>query len=1020
MSQYHLQGANIHGGDFRTINFYQNQGNGIQALIQAVSHGAMHDSDDRDPPELHPGTREKAIKDIVSWIEGSHASSTVLWVNGRAGVGKSALMQMIAELEGIYFGGSFFFRRSEPGCNTRKHLFTTLAYQLTVKVPGMREYVDRAMIDDAFLPMKPGAVQLKRLIVEPIRLLQIAHPIIIIIDGLDECDGIDSQRKILTVIGKVATDPNAVVRFIIASRPEHQICEMFNEEPLFSKTRRLVLDEEYDSLGDIKRYLQEKFEEIYSRNRDFMPGVRSPWPSENDLQTLVWRASGQFIYAATVIRFIGSCTDLHTPEERLKIILHPSPFQASAFSELDRLYTQILSSDPLDTKVLVHILEVVLALEAACNTVGDSKVNSIAVIAAITGYGEAKVLSVLRALQSVMKIQTLPIFDDADDVEPNGTNVHLVKHCHQSFHDFLTDKSRSGSYFIDEANFRIQILCWILELATTSIKELRICESFSSLSIPIKDPNMWHQFGVIFCQASLRRSENCSKFKEAIYPVLNNLKAIIFNVHPLQLSQSVLSVFIHILEFLCTALLSVIQRAWYFNLETDPRLEVRQFLVDTRNLIDECYRRSLASSVVGPSSLLMHLALDLQSYNRSLREIGDICNIQDRQLLRRAIEENHLIHIHYKHDNPSGHVFKLVRVYSTSSWLQFFFLDANRCRTFYSASWIIDKCQQAINITEIVASHDKGSIMKFFTPSDLNPIAHATHLLESVRNGSDRNEFLGFLGYLSEICWLGSPSEIPMTLGIRIVKWAYTALESSSLEPGDIRDAVHKVLIETLRRGILPDLDQHISRSNNLGLFKVPICIKCVEGSSFLYGGHWGRWSTEWTVLSRTLHLCTDQDFFHALCTRLAESCLLELLDQIYSTYGPPGDYDQECQHICELGDNTLHTEGYDYETYPFDSFSFSSLCKSSYPDRSHWSIAFTHASRSSKCILFGLHCLHKFSDWPDHRMAVEYIVWEMVDWLKTQTVDPRPQDVVISWIENANKKIDRAFRTGRGARSRR
>ena len=69
----------------------------------------MHNSAERDPPpRCHPGTREKATEDIVHWIEEPNPSSAVLWVSGRAGVGKTALMQKIAELDGIYFGGCFF------------------------------------------------------------------------------------------------------------------------------------------------------------------------------------------------------------------------------------------------------------------------------------------------------------------------------------------------------------------------------------------------------------------------------------------------------------------------------------------------------------------------------------------------------------------------------------------------------------------------------------------------------------------------------------------------------------------------------------------------------------------------------------------------------------------------------------------------------------------------------------------------------------------------------------------------
>jgi hypothetical protein len=69
----------------------------------------------------------------------------------------------------------------------------------------------------------------------------------------------------------------------------------------------------------------------------------------------------------------------------------------------------------------------------------------------ITGFGEAKLHVVLRALQSVTEIRNHPVFDDADDDEPNGTNIQLVKLSHRSFHDFLTDRARSGPYFIDKS-----------------------------------------------------------------------------------------------------------------------------------------------------------------------------------------------------------------------------------------------------------------------------------------------------------------------------------------------------------------------------------------------------------------------------------------------------------------------------------------------------------------------------------------------------------------------------------------
>jgi hypothetical protein len=96
-------------------------------------------------------------------------------------------------------------------------------------------------------------------------------------------------------------------------------------------------------------------------------------------------------------------------------------------------------------------------------------------IAMITGFGEVNVLLVFRALQSITEVWTEPVFDDAGDNEPNGTNIRHVKLSHRSFHDFLTDKARSGPYFSDEELFGGRVLCRILELATISIKELRRC-----------------------------------------------------------------------------------------------------------------------------------------------------------------------------------------------------------------------------------------------------------------------------------------------------------------------------------------------------------------------------------------------------------------------------------------------------------------------------------------------------------------------------------------------------------------
>jgi len=100
-------------------------------------------------------------------------------------------------------------------------------------------------------------------------------------------------------------------------------------------------------------------------------------------------------------------------------------------------------------------------------------VSSPAMIATVTGFGETKVHLVLRALRSVIEIQTEPVFDDVNDNESNGTNIRRVKLSHRSFHDFLTDRERSGPYFTDGALFHGRVVCRILELTAISIKGVK-------------------------------------------------------------------------------------------------------------------------------------------------------------------------------------------------------------------------------------------------------------------------------------------------------------------------------------------------------------------------------------------------------------------------------------------------------------------------------------------------------------------------------------------------------------------
>lgn len=122
----------------------------------------------------------------------------------------------------------FFFDRGVAGCNNIDQLFSTLAYQLAINIPSMREHIERALMEDPALPLRSAATQLQKLIINPFKLLPTPRSsLILIIDGLDECEGEESQDAFLALISRVLEDPAVTIRFIVfglQGREYERIC----------------------------------------------------------------------------------------------------------------------------------------------------------------------------------------------------------------------------------------------------------------------------------------------------------------------------------------------------------------------------------------------------------------------------------------------------------------------------------------------------------------------------------------------------------------------------------------------------------------------------------------------------------------------------------------------------------------------------------------------------------------------------------------------------------------------------
>lgn len=341
-------------------------------LQDNIAVEAMHDSDERsNAPRCHPETRQAVQGGIHSWItdgDDDTEPKKILLLTGPAGSGKTAIAGSIAEScddEGI-LAGSFFFS-SFAGSETRRlkrYLITTLVYCLLQHdgLQQLRGYILSAIERDPSIFRKSLSAQCKALILKPLRdagrwLIRSSLPKVIVIDGLDEVEAVNSRQlearearlaneaeqvEILSCLLMAVENPHFPFRILIVSRPEPVIRNFFSNQA-YHITREVFLDDKYDGGSDIALFLKAKFTEIRRRYK-----LALSWPGDRAIQMLQWKASGQFIYAATVIRFLQT-SGMH-PQARLDCVLGPNPYRvtsdAAVLSPLDALYTQILKTSP--------------------------------------------------------------------------------------------------------------------------------------------------------------------------------------------------------------------------------------------------------------------------------------------------------------------------------------------------------------------------------------------------------------------------------------------------------------------------------------------------------------------------------------------------------------------------------------------------------------------------------------------------------------------------------------------------
>jgi hypothetical protein len=311
------------------------------------------------------GTRQSILNRIMDWVTKPQETSdapagTTYWLHGSPGIGKTSLAHSICERlhDRKHLAGSFFCRRDDPHLSDLTNILPTLINALAETFPPFRRLVADHLRKDRNLTSKSIK---DTLFLDFIRNLprHPEHPLVIIIDALDECGDTWSRPSLLKLLADaVALAP--WLRIIITSRPEVDIQRFFDVLTLsFHSRYDLATDQEANA--DLRTFARRQFGLVASDSH-----LPTSWPEESDFNRVISRANGLFIFIKTLVLALRQCTD---PEESLNAALHDSA--ATGLGSLYELYSSILKARIMDSYVefrrVIGVLLTTASYRPLCN-----------------------------------------------------------------------------------------------------------------------------------------------------------------------------------------------------------------------------------------------------------------------------------------------------------------------------------------------------------------------------------------------------------------------------------------------------------------------------------------------------------------------------------------------------------------------------------------------------------------------------------------------------------------------------
>jgi hypothetical protein len=286
------------------------------------------------------------------------------------------------------------------------------------------------------------------------------HPLVIIINALDECGGIEgrlsSDRKVLLRTLRRWSKLPKNFKLLVTSREEMDInrvlspiSESINIPSGYSLTENPDTQASFEASRDIRTFLERRFRDITER----CSSLHSEWPGAQIISKMVCRAAGIFTWATAAMNFID-CRGID-PEGRLRKVLDDTLAlsqaggrlrigpESSIMKPLYSLYTTILdmsfgdiASDDAEAEVLRSVLGTMVLAKRSFDDIECTKLPTTELVT------RAALDSIRDGLHSV--------------VEPG-----VLRFGHKSFDDFLLSEACPPKYRIrtNETQHLLTELC---------------------------------------------------------------------------------------------------------------------------------------------------------------------------------------------------------------------------------------------------------------------------------------------------------------------------------------------------------------------------------------------------------------------------------------------------------------------------------------------------------------------------------------------------------------------------------